>query len=68
MQENKIPSRIVVYPKDVENITGLSPRSACRMLQIVKEALGKPKRAFITAKEFASYTCIEESEVMKFLR
>jgi len=68
MQENKIPVRIVVHTKDVENMTGFSARTAARLLQMLRQVLGKPKGGFITAREFASYHGIEEAEVIKFLR
>jgi hypothetical protein len=37
----KIPLRLVIYPKDVENITGRRDRTARKLLQKIREALGK---------------------------
>ena len=68
MRANKIPSRIVVHSKDVENITGISHRAACRLLQLLRLALGKPKGAFITIKEFSAYTGIDENLLKEFLK
>jgi len=63
----KIPNRVVVYPKDIENITGRKPRAARKLLQNIKKAFQKEKDQFITAQEFSAYTGIEESIVREYL-
>ena len=62
----KIPSRVIIYPKDVENITGRSDRTARKMLQKIKKALGKPNDALVTVKEFCFFTGIEEEMIKEF--
>ncbi len=64
---SKDANRIVVYAKDVENITGRRERAARKILQRIRESYGKPKEALVTVKEFCRYMCFEEAEVEKFL-
>jgi hypothetical protein len=64
----KIPLRVVLYPRDVENITGRRGRTARRLLQKIREAFGKQPHEFITIKEFCMFTGIEEELVKDFLR
>ena len=39
----RMPLRVVIYPKDVENITGLGDRAARKLVQKIKTGLGKSK-------------------------
>ena len=64
----KIPLRLVIYPKDVENITGRRDRTARKLLQKIREALGKRTHEFITIKEFCLFTGINEELVKDFLQ
>ena len=68
MSVNKLPLRIVVHSKDIENITGYMPRTARKLLQSIREAFGKQKGSFVTTKEFCLYTGIEEDLVRDFLK
>lgn len=63
-----IPSRIVIYPKDIVNITGRRDRTARKLLQKIKQALGKQTHEFITIKEFCLFTGINEDLVKDFLQ
>jgi predicted RNA-binding protein YlqC (UPF0109 family) len=65
---NPIPVRVVLYPKDVENITGRRGRTARQLLQKIREALGKSKYEFITIKEFSLFTGIDEDLIKDFLQ
>lgn len=65
---NRIPVRVVLYPKDVENITGRRDRTARKLLQKIREALGKSKDEFITVKEFCLFTGIDEDLIKDFLQ
>jgi len=62
-----MPVRIVVHSKDVENITGLMPRTARNLLQKIRQKAGKPKGALVTVKDFCSYTGIDEELVKDYL-
>lgn len=59
--------RIVIYPKDVSNITGFKPQSARKLLRNMREVLGKPPRAFITVAEFCEIYGMTEEEIRPFL-
>ncbi len=63
----KMPRRIVIYAKDVENMTGRKSRASRKLLQRIREKNGKDKDAFVTVKEFSLFTGIGEEEVMNFL-
>jgi hypothetical protein len=63
----KMPRRIVIYAKDVENITGRKARTARKLLEKIRESNNKPKDAFVTVREFCLYTGISEEEVRVFL-
>ena len=63
-----IPLRIVIYPKDVENITGRSPRTSRKLLQKIRIYLNKTPGEFITVKEFCAFYGIEEEHVKDFLK
>lgn len=64
----KIPERAVIYTQDVQNMTGLSRRSAERWLQTIRKALGKSRHQFVTFREFCAYTGIDEEVARQFLR
>jgi len=65
---SKIPLRVVIYPKDVENITGLSDRAARKLIQKIKSGLGKSKPMFVTVHEFSLCTGIPEDLIKDFLK
>ena len=58
-----VAKRIVIYAKDVENITGRKERTARKILQSIREKLGKEKSEFITIREFCEHTGIKEADV-----
>jgi hypothetical protein len=62
-----IPPRLVIYVKDVENITGLKNRTARRYLQKVKEHLGKTDLELVTIQDFCKVTSIPEDVVRSYL-
>jgi len=65
---SKIPLRVVIYPKDVQNITGLGDRAARKLIQKIKTGLGKSKPMFITVQEFSLSTGIPEELIKDFLK
>jgi hypothetical protein len=64
---NTLPTRVVVYTKDVSNITGLGPRAARKLLCSIRKHLNKPKTSFITIEEFSLFTGIKEDLVRSSL-
>ena len=67
MLMNPVPTRVVVYTKDVSNITGLGPRAARKLLACIRKQLNKPRKGFITIEEFSSFTGIKEDLVRSSL-
>jgi hypothetical protein len=65
---NKVPGRIVVYGRDVQNITGLKERSARYVLQRVRLAYGKAQGEYVTIEEFCAFTGIDEKLVKEYIR
>lgn len=65
--EKNVLRRIVIYTKDVENITGRKSQMARKLLRQIRECLGKEKHAFITVSEFCRFTGLPEEEVWPFL-
>ena len=65
---NRLPTRVVLYTRDVENITGRRGRTARQLMQKIRNALGKSKDEFITIKEFSLFTGIEEDLIKDFLQ
>ena len=60
-------TRVCIYPKDVQRITGKSERYGRTLLQKIKEHFQKQEHQFVTIKEFCQYTGIEEEQVSTFL-
>jgi ribosomal protein S3 len=65
--KTSIPQRVVIYTKDVENITGKKNKAARRLLQKVREQSGKTNEELITIHEFCQFTGIPEAVVRPFL-
>jgi hypothetical protein len=59
----KKEKRIVIYPKDVELLTGKSYRQCVRMLARVKEAIDKSADQLITIAEFCAFYGLHPDDV-----
>ena len=66
MQET-VPKRIVIYAKDVENITGRKERTARKLLKLIRHQFNKKKGDFITVDEFCQFTGLRVEQVQPFL-
>ena len=66
LQKN-IPKRIVIYAKDIENITGRKERTARKLLAQIRTVYNKERGDFITIDEFCLYTGIKPELVEPFL-
>lgn len=63
-----IPNRIVIYVKDIQNITGRSERTSQKMMTAMRKKYNKKRGDFITAEEFCNYTGLKEQQVAVFLK
>ena len=59
--------RACIYPKDFQRITWRSERYGRKLLKDIRNFFGKESYQFITIKEFAEYSGIEEEIVNKYL-
>jgi hypothetical protein len=60
-------TRLCIYPKDVQRITGKSERYGRMLLQKIKEYFQKEEHQFVTVEEFCKYTGFKKDEVILFL-
>lgn len=60
-------TRLCIYPKDVQRITGKSERYGRMLLNKIKEYFEKEEHQFVTVEEFCLYTGIKKEEVVMFL-
>lgn len=60
-------TRLCIYPKDVQRITGKSERYGRMLLQKIREYFEKEEHQFVTVEEFCLYTGIKKEEVVLFL-
>jgi hypothetical protein len=64
---NKKPNRIMIYPRDIQNITGKRSRTATRIYNGIKQHFGKMKNDFLTVNELCQYWKIDVETVKAFL-
>jgi hypothetical protein len=65
--QQKIPTRIVIYAKDVMIITGRKERAAWKLLATIRKKYRKQKGQFVTIDEFCEHTGIKQDIVKPFL-
>lgn len=59
--------RIIIYPKDIQRITGKSERYARTVLQKIREDKKKDGHQLVTIHEFSEYTGISLNLVEEFI-
>ena len=64
---NKKPNRIMIYPRDIQNITGKKSRTATRIHNQIKKHFGKMKNDFLTVTELCQYWRLDRETVNAFL-
>lgn len=62
-----IPPRIIIYAKDIENITGRRKRTCYTILEKIKKHYKKKKDDLVTIKEFCEFMRIDEDLVKDFM-
>ena len=63
-----MPTRLIIYPRDVMNITGKSKNASNLLLTKLRQQLNKPERSLITVEEFCRFTGLNEIKVKEFLK
>lgn len=59
--------RAIIYPKDIQRITGKSERYGRLVIQRIKEELKKDDHQLVTVQEFSRYIGVEEELIMQYL-
>jgi hypothetical protein len=63
-----LPTRMVIYPKDIMLITGIQDaRTARKFLDKIRKKFKKSKGAWISLDEFCEYTGFKEERVSRYL-
>lgn len=60
-------TRIIVYPKDVQRVTGKSERYGRKILNKIKVQHGKQKHQLVSLAELCEYLGLNEEDVAKYL-
>jgi hypothetical protein len=61
-------ARVVIYPKDIQLITGKSERYGRMLLSKIRRANQKQEHQFITIQEFSYFTGIPETAIEPYLK
>jgi len=59
--------RLVIHTNDITKILGINIRTAQRLLQTIREELGRKKKDYVSIKEFAQFVHLGEEEVKQNL-
>ena len=59
--------RLVIHTNDITKILGINIRTAQRLLQSIRESLGRKKKDYVSIREFADYVHLSEEEVKQNL-
>jgi archaellum biogenesis ATPase FlaH len=65
--QQTIPKRIVIYAKDIMNITGRRERAARKLLAKIRKKYKKRRGDFISVDEFCEFTTLRKESVETFL-
>ena len=60
-------NRIIIYPKDVQRITGKSDRYGRMLLKKIRQQFFKEPHQFVSVDEFCQFTGLELEKVTSFL-
>ncbi|SDV99410.1 hypothetical protein [Aequorivita viscosa] len=67
-QKRSLPSRVVIYPKDIQQLTGKSYRYALELNKEIRKYFRKKKHHLLTIYEFADYTGINPEIIITHLK
>jgi hypothetical protein len=59
--------RVIIYPKDIQRITGKSERYGRYLIRKIKEELNKEDHQMVTIYEFAEYSGIDTALIAEFI-
>jgi len=61
-------TRIIIYPKDVQRITGKSERYGRKLINRIKLKNAKEKHHFVSIEEFSEYTGLSVELIKKYIQ
>lgn len=61
-------TRICIYPKDIQRITGRSERFGRRMIERIKKDLKKERHHFVTIDEFCHYSGLQKEDILEYFK
>lgn len=61
-------SRLIIYCKDVQLITGRSERTAFRLIRAIKKSFNKTRHQCLSVAEFCKYMGLDPKDVMPIIR
>lgn len=61
-------NRFVIYPKDIQLVTGRSESYARGIIRAIKKRLGKQKHQFVTYEEFCEFSGLSLQDLTEHLR
>jgi len=61
------PTRIIIYPKDIQRIIGKSERTVRTIMARIRKVYGKGKHQPISVTEFCNYMGLNKEEVQSTL-
>jgi hypothetical protein len=64
---NKISGRVVVYPKDVQRLTGKSEKYSRMLLKRIRQCKAKQNYQFVSIEDFSEYTGLTVDLVKQYL-
>lgn len=60
-------NRIIIYPKDVQRITGKSDRYGRQLLNKIRQQFSKERHQFVSVEEFCQFTGLSSEQVTLYL-
>ncbi|MEO8772664.1 MAG: hypothetical protein ABI402_21390 [Ferruginibacter sp.] len=60
-------TRLIIFPKDVQRITGKSERWGRMLLIKIKSSINKSEHQFLSIEEFCTYTGLKIDQVQSLL-
>lgn len=67
-KSNKKLTRVVIYLKDIQQLTGKSYRHAINLNKEIRTHFNKKQHQFLTTHEFAEYTGINIDIIKQYLK
>jgi hypothetical protein len=60
--------RLIIYPKDIQLITGKSERQSRNSIMLIKKKLNKDKHQLVTVEEFCNYMGLDVEVIQKMIK